>query len=144
MGDLTAVVEGTFDDGLPLPDRLTQLAERWQGIAAVSLTSDGRVFEAVADDPGLRTWVFEIVEEGINNAVTHGRATRVDVQIEMPDHLIEVSVRDDGVGLHAGGQPGLGLTTIGRSPARLTISALPSGGCQLLVALPRSMGGRRG
>ena len=144
VADLTAVVDGSFDEGLPLPDRLTQLAERWQGIAAVSLTSDGRVFEAVAGDPGLRTWVFEIVEEGINNAVTHGLATRIDVQIGLQDDLIEVSVCDDGVGLGANVEPGLGLPTIGRSPARLTLSALPPGGCHLLVALPRSMGGRRG
>ena len=144
VGDLTAVVEGTFDDGLPLPDRLTELAERWRGIAAVSLTSDGRVFDAIADDPGLRTWLYEIAEEGINNAVTHGRATRIEVQMVMQDDLIEVSVRDDGVGVHLGGQRGLGLTTVGRSPAQLTLSALPLGGCQLLVTIPRSRGGRRG
>jgi signal transduction histidine kinase len=144
VADLTAVVDGSFDDGLPLPDRLTQLAERWQGIAAVSLTSDRRAFDAVAGDAGLRTWIFEIVEEGINNAVTHGRATRIDVQIGVQDGLIEVSVRDDGVGIGAEVEPGLGLPTIGRRPARLTLSALPLGGCQLLVSVPRSLGVRRG
>lgn len=66
--DLTAVVDGTFDDGLPLPDSLAQLAARWQGLAVVSLTNDPRVFDAVADDPGLRMWIVDIVEEGMNNA----------------------------------------------------------------------------
>lgn len=140
VSDLTGVVNGTFDEGLPLPDRLNQLAERWQGIAAVSLTSDRRVFDAVADEPGLRTWIFEIVEEGINNAVTHGRATHIDIDIGMHDGLIEVSVRDDGVGLGAEQEPGLGLPTIGRSPARLNLSPSSIGGCELRVTFPGSLG----
>jgi signal transduction histidine kinase len=142
--DLTAVVDGTVDEGLALPDSLAQLAGRWQGLAVVSLTNDPRVFDAVADDPGLRMWIFDIVEEGINNAVTHGHATRIDVDLAMHDGLVEVSVRDDGVGCGTVAARGLGLSTIGRSPARLTLDDLPLGGSRLSVTIPLSTGGSRG
>lgn len=142
--DLTAVVDGTVDEGLALPESLAQLAGRWQGLAVVSLTNDPRVFDAVADDPGLRMWIFDIVEEGINNAVTHGHATRIDVDLAMHDGLVEVSVHDDGVGCGTVAARGLGLSTIGRSPARLTLDDLPLGGSRLSVTIPLSTGGSRG
>jgi signal transduction histidine kinase len=138
--DLTDVVDGTRDERIPLPDRLTHLAELWQGIAAVALTSPQQVFDAVARDLVLRTWLYEIVEEGINNAVTHGHATTIDVEIAMRDDMIEVKVRDNGIGGCAEVEPGLGLQMIGRPPARLTLSSLPLGGCELRVTIPGSLG----
>ncbi len=143
VADLTAVVDGNFTGDRALPDRLAQLVERWHGLAEVSLTSDRRAFDAVAHDPALGIWLFEIVEEGINNAVTHGCATHIVVHITVEDDVIEVSVSDDGVGLRAEGEPGLGLSTIGRSPARLTLCPLSRGGCQLLVTVPLSEKTRR-
>lgn len=136
--DLTAVVDGTFDDGRALPERLAQLVERWQGLAVVSLTGDERAFDAVTDLSALRIWIFEIVEEGINNAVTHGCATHIDVHIAVESEAIEVNVRDDGIGVRTDTEQGLGLSTIGRSPARLTLRSLPRGGCQLRVTIPLS------
>ena len=143
VADLMAVVDGKFTDDRALPDRLAQLVERWHGLAEVSLTSDRRAFDAVANDPALGIWLFEIVEEGINNAVTHGCATHIDIHITLEDDVIEVSVSDDGVGLRTEGEPGLGLSTIGRSPARLTLRPLSRGGCQLLVTVPLSEKTRR-
>jgi signal transduction histidine kinase len=140
--DLAAVVDGTVDDGQALPDRLSHLTERWRGIASVSLISDPRVVDVAALDLGLSTWIYEIVEEGINNAVTHGHATQIDVQMRLQEGLIVVSVRDNGVGGCAGSKMGLGLSTIGRSPARLTLSAHPRGGCHLIVMIPSSPGGQ--
>jgi len=136
--DLTAVVDGTFDDGRALPERLAQLVERWQGLAVVSLTGDERAFDAVTDLSALRIWIFEIVEEGIYNAVTRGCATHIDVHIAVESDAIEVNVRDDGIGVRIDAEQGLGLSAIGRSPARLTLRSLPRGGCQFWVTIPLS------
>ncbi|MBU6148321.1 MAG: hypothetical protein KGP10_09155 [Actinomycetales bacterium] len=106
--DLTAVVDGTFDDGRALPERLAQLVERWQGLAVVSLTGDERAFDAVTDLSALRIWIFEIVEEGIYNAVTHGCGTHIDVHMAVESDAIEVNVRDDGIGVRIDAEQGLG------------------------------------
>jgi signal transduction histidine kinase len=134
--DLASVVDGTFEEGQPLPERLAQLAARWQGLAAVSLTTDPQVLDHAAGDPRLRVWIFDIVEEGINNAVTHGHATGIDVDLTMNGGQVMVCVRDDGVGCSDDAAQGLGLSTIGRSPARLSITRTHTGGTLLTVSVP--------
>jgi signal transduction histidine kinase len=58
--------------------------------------------------------LFRIAQEAINNAVTHGRAKRVEIRLSTKDGAGLLSVRDDGVGLpeesrHA---EGIGLHTM--------------------------------
>ena len=134
--DLTHVLDGTFDDEQPLNDRLGQLAARWRGLVTVSISADPSVISSVSEDPVLRLWTFDIVEEGINNAVTHGNATRIDVTIRADDGLLEVCVSDDGTGCSEGSSPGLGLASIGRAPARWSLSAGQVGGAMLTVEVP--------
>jgi signal transduction histidine kinase len=134
--DLTRVLGGTFDDGRPLDERLVEFAQRWRGLVTVSIALEPAVMYAIRDDPGLGMWVFDIVEEGINNAVTHGHATEVDVTISLKPGRIEVVVCDDGNGRIEGSSPGLGLATIGRSPARWTLTSGPHGGALLTVRVP--------
>ena len=134
--DLKAVMEGTFDDGVPLQERLDQLITRWQGLAAIELVQDPRATELAMSDPGLGIWMFDIVEEGINNAVTHGHARRIDVRIRATTSEVEVAVSDDGRGCGTVLSPGLGLSTIGRSPARWSLDSSWLGGCHLIVAIP--------
>lgn len=58
--------------------------------------------------------LFRIAQEAVNNAVTHGRAKRVEIGLSTKDGAGLLSVRDDGVGLpeesrHA---EGVGLHTM--------------------------------
>ncbi len=134
--DLTQVLDGTFDNEQPLQVRLAQLAQRWSGLVAVSMTVDPVVLDATSGNPGLRLWTFDIVEEGINNAVTHGHATRIDVVIHVHDGLVDIRVSDDGSGYEVDTSPGLGLSTIGRAPARWSLNPGQLGGATLAVQVP--------
>lgn len=136
MDDLTSVVEGTFEEGQPLEDRLAQLSQNWHGIASVTVRMAPDLPHVLAGDPGLRQWIFEIVDEGINNAVTHGHATSVDVRVVATPDRVNVMVADNGAGLEPTAGHGLGLSTIGRSPAHLTLTPTPTGGALLTVSLP--------
>ena len=134
--DLTHVLDGTFDDEQPLQDRLAQLAERWSGLVDVSMIFDPKIIDAISDDPGLRLWAFDIVEEGINNAVTHGNASRIDVAIRGYEGLVEVCVSDNGRGCDESTSPGLGLSNIGRAPARWSLDSGQLSGATLTVHVP--------
>lgn len=48
------------------------------------------------------------VQEGITNAIRHGHATRVQVRCHIEDGVLEVSVRDNGIGCKSV-TPGFGL-----------------------------------
>jgi len=52
--------------------------------------------------------IGEIVREGVSNAVRHGKAGWVDVEIEERQGLIRVAVQDNGVGLSPAATSGLG------------------------------------
>ena len=58
--------------------------------------------------------VFRVAQEALRNAIRHGNATRVDVQIAGDDTWLTLSVTDDGVGFDAfASHPaGLGLLTM--------------------------------
>jgi len=42
--------------------------------------------------------VFRVAQEAMNNAVQHGAANHLRVQLQCPDHAVELEVRDDGRG----------------------------------------------
>lgn len=52
--------------------------------------------------------VYRTVQEGITNAIRHGHATRVQVRCHIEDGVLEVSVKDNGIGCKSV-TPGFGL-----------------------------------
>jgi two-component system sensor kinase FixL len=55
------------------------------------------------------TNLFHIVQEAVNNALRHGRARRVDIQIHLQPEALVLSVCDDGVGFSPGSHNGDGV-----------------------------------
>ena len=92
--------------------------------------------------PTVRETLYRVVQEGLNNAVRHGRPTvvRVEIRIEGADAVV-ATIADDGA--HAGtpGAPGFGLVgmreRVARAQGRLTIDrGGPGRGWTLTARLP--------
>lgn len=47
---------------------------------------------------GLRTAIYRITQEAVNNAMKHGKATRIDIMLSVQPDTIELAVRDNGSG----------------------------------------------
>lgn len=72
------------------------VAERmahWKGI--VSITSSGREPKLARSVSGS---LLMVLQEAVGNALTHGYATKVDVQVEFANDELVMTVRDNGVG----------------------------------------------
>lgn len=54
--------------------------------------------------------IYRLVQEGLTNAVRHGRPGRIEVQVTAAGTEAVARVRDDGVGLAGAEAPGFGLT----------------------------------
>ena len=57
-------------------------------------------------DQDLNETIYRVVQEGMSNAIRHGKPTRVDISIAHDDEGIRVEVADDGIGMAADGATG--------------------------------------
>ena len=100
--------------------------------------------------PSLEDALYLIAQEGIANALRHGKPSRVDVVLFAERERVVLRVRDDGVGLKAtaGGQPG--VTSVGLRSMRERAEALggscdianhAAGGVELTAIVPLAGGG---
>lgn len=85
-------------DRFSLRDALLELLGDWRmrhpGVA-LNLTLGDRL-EGL--DDSLSTTVYRIVQEAVNNALRHARASRIDVKLQRSGHALELDVADNGVG----------------------------------------------
>jgi signal transduction histidine kinase len=58
------------------------------------------------------TAAFRVLQEALNNAVRHAQARRIAVRLEASEGAVLLEVRDDGVGLGAKRDGGMGLITM--------------------------------
>lgn len=78
-----------------------------------------------------------VIEESINNAVSHGRATSMAISVgEVLPDAIQVEAFDDGQGLSAAPTPGLGLREIESLGGSWTLQPVQGSGARLIVTLP--------
>jgi signal transduction histidine kinase len=97
-----------FDDSpstpRDLPEVLAAAAAPWEGLVDIRLETSGEQPSPEATDA-----IEQVVEEAITNAVRHGGARYVVVQVEGSPDGHRITVDDDGRGAHEA-LPGIGLT----------------------------------
>jgi two-component system, NarL family, sensor histidine kinase UhpB len=104
---------------------IEQLAAFWRSrrsditfIAAIAVKEDQ------ADDD-LKETIYRIVQEGVSNAIRHGKPTRVEIAVaHVGDDLVRVEVADDGVGMAADGTAGRDPTQLGLVGMRERVMAM--------------------
>lgn len=85
--------------------------------------------------------VFRIVQEQVNNIIKHSRATMAEIKLTGTEKLLNITIRDNGIGFDpAKKNKGIGLNNI-TSRAELhngTVDVIssPGQGCLLKVAIP--------
>jgi len=62
-------------------------------------------------DPALATHLYRIAQEACNNAIKHGRAKEIAIELTRADDVVTVTVRDDGIGYSqpTGASKGMGM-----------------------------------
>ena len=96
---------------LGLVPAIAELADRHrlnEGLAVDLEVDDG----FVAVDPDLRGAFYGIVAEAMRNVVRHARATRCSISLRRRGSMLEVVVRDDGIGLGTTTVAGVGLRSM--------------------------------
>ncbi len=91
--------------------------------------------------PEVELVLYRVAQEGITNAIRHGKAKRIKVILEKDAQEIRLLVEDNGLGFDANHQPqGLGLIGIRERiemmDGKFSISGHPGSGSQLSIELP--------
>ena len=138
---------------VPVPDLRGAIVYRTGLVAALhhlgaDVTQRSRVRCAVEcddrltlDDADVATHLYRIAQEAVANAIKHGRAKTVQIQLVAEQDTLTLRVRDDGKGIPANpSQSGMGLhlfhyraRLIGAS---IDVRRMDPGGCQVTCSLP--------
>jgi two-component system, NarL family, sensor kinase len=123
-------------DELGLVSAIREQAARFEGTLAVSVEASGELGDLPA---AVEVAAFRIATEAITNSARHAEAHICHVCLTR-DGALHVEVRDDGRGLPAQIQPGVGLTSIGERAAELggtwSIGPSPDNGTVVTARLP--------
>ena len=91
----------------------------------------------------LELFVVRFVQEGLTNALRHGRAEQVWVEVKLREGELLLQLRDDGAGAIGVPFEGFGLRALREQTAelggRFEASNAPEGGFRIRVALPLPM-----
>lgn len=92
------------------------------------------------NDPEAATHLYRIAQEAVNNALKHGRASRIEITLSIKDEMLCLEICDNGKGFADSQKEGVGLgvmnhraSTIG---AELLIKSTPGKGVTIACLLP--------
>lgn len=124
--DALAVPALGEDDPRTLGEQVEHAASLWRGLCEVDVALDPLLVGLRGD---VARDVRRVVEEGLNNAVTHGDATVIRIEVGLAGDTIEIDVLDNGTG-PSGGDPGLGSALLDSVCREWSLTAQESG-CRL-------------
>jgi signal transduction histidine kinase len=127
-------------DDLGLVAALRQLAERYGSKEDAPLRVAVEAQEALPDLPAaVEVAVYRIAQEALTNVARHARATTCVARLAI-DHEVTLEIVDDGVGIPAGRNAGVGLSSMRERASELggtcLIQSVPEGGTRVIVRLP--------
>jgi signal transduction histidine kinase len=125
-----------------LMSALTALAQRVSGVQGIVCTFTC-VQPVPIDDNTLATHLYRIAQEAVTNAMRHGHARHIDIELAPIDGTTCLHVRDDGIGVDSDRLErtgGMGVQIMRHRAdlinAELRIERAPSGGTQVSVGFP--------
>lgn len=118
-------------------------AVEWQA-REISRRSDVEVEVDAKDIPDLpeaiKTCVYRLTQEALNNIVRHSGAHRAWVSIHLQDRSIQTRIRDDGKGFDPQRSRGLGILGMEERVrllhGSLAVNATPGAGAEIIAVLP--------
>lgn len=118
--DIASALERIDDrswGGADLRHTLDEIVATWSGHRTVSVDVEPESTEVLARDRDADAATAEVVREAVNNALRHGQARSVTIEVRLVENSerpsphrqwVQISITDDGVGWPSGARRGLG------------------------------------
>jgi PAS domain S-box-containing protein len=101
------------------------------------------------DDLDVAQHLYRIAQEAVGNAIKHGKATRIDLELVRNGSRLVLGIKDDGLGLSksAGRKKGMGLRIMqyraGVISGSLVVQKQPGSGTAVVCSVPDSIEKRK-
>lgn len=135
LEDALSAIASNQGHSASLEVALDELRGLWSPIVHISHDITPAADARLLEDVGLSRCVIEICREATSNAIRHGKATVVDIRIDVVGDLVEVRICDNGDGLSEGALPGLGTQMLDDTCFRWSLGDRPGGGSELVALL---------
>ncbi len=126
-----------------LVEALENMAERVNSERVTNCTFVGAK-TILVQNRAAASHLYRIAQEAVHNALKHSAATRIDIELARRSDHMNLTVRDNGIGLPP--QPssaGLGLRTMEQRArligGRLNVHTLESGGVEVVCSVPSAV-----
>lgn len=83
--------------GQELMSLLEELRELWEGTAAISWSITPEAQATLDKDPGLARCAFEVIRESVTNAVKHGSASALTIEIGLSSTALQLRISNNGI-----------------------------------------------
>ena len=105
----TSAIDSNQSNSLNLEESFKELHDVWSGICSVNVKISERAKRALTRNSDTTFCVNEIAKEAVSNAVRHGSAKSVLIEIDrLEDDLLQVEITNDGIPLRSQEKPGIG------------------------------------
>jgi PAS domain S-box-containing protein len=121
-----------------LPSALRALATRASDMYGATVRFRGKVWPQLTLDAAACDHLYRIAQEAVNNAVKHGRASQVTIDLQVLSGNVTLTVRDNGRGMAGDAQlsRGMGLKIMHYRASMLSgvvaVEAAEGGGLQVI------------
>jgi two-component sensor histidine kinase len=120
---------------IDLPGSLAELQTTWRGICDIRLNITERATRALQGNNNACICVNEIVKEAVSNAVRHGQAKTVTVDIDRESDLsLAIKVSNDGLPIKTRPAAGVGSKLIKELTTKWTLGSSKASGLTVLAA----------
>lgn len=96
------------DDVMSIDESVARIVGTWDGLCQVNVSIVDAGHDVLSNDIVIRALAADILTEAVSNAVRHGKASNVDVDVTLHDGLVHVFVRDNGASTPLSMESGLG------------------------------------
>ena len=124
----------TVPDTKSIEIKLLDLKKSWQGIVEIYWEIAASVYVSLEESK--LDSVMDILYEAVSNAVRHGRARNIKIELEITGNVLEILVTDDGLGVSGDIKSGIGLHEMAAIGANYSFNLARDKGAQLIVKLP--------
>jgi signal transduction histidine kinase len=101
-------------------ESLEDIASLWEGECDIRWHVTEEADAAISESRSLAECVAEIAREAVGNAIRHGRARAISLDVSVVDGLLVLRSSDDGASASPNGRPGLGSRMLEETCIRWT------------------------